>query len=94
MIETYGSEAILEASKTHLKYQGNKDGGKILDMIVDKNVSNTIATIIKKPLARKMTPIEGLALTIEAHLTQNDYENLREAAKNCNSQLFPSYKKV
>lgn len=64
------------------------------------NVSAELITCAAKKICHeekiinKFSPEEALSLILDAHLSKNQYELMRNAAKNIGSDIFPPYHQV
>lgn len=77
-----------------MRSDGNLDGVRLFQKIVDETEAININDSLQKPESRKMTPEEAVLLIRELGLSTNGYEVLRQMAKDCGHRLFPSFKKV
>lgn len=73
--------------------EGDKEG-VLLEKIIDQTESLNITECLNNFQSRELTPEEALALSMDAGLSKNSYETIRNMAIKCGHDLFPPYLQV
>lgn len=88
------SDMVPYIIKKKLRDEGNTERAQLIDKIVNQTEALNIQELITQPKCRKMTPDEALSMCIEAGLSKNGYEIIRNMAIRCGYDLFPCYVEV
>lgn len=86
------------AAELSLRASGNRDAASIVrDVSLTPSIATTFFKKAKKLYAKPeptLSPNSALALIVDAKLSVHQYNTMKQQAKNVNSNLYPSYKKV
>lgn len=87
--DDHDTEELLFAAQMNLRAEGKSATAKRLSHLSDVPVKQNYPKIV-----HQLTNERALALIVDARLSKNQYQQLRNTAKENNADLYPSYNKV
>lgn len=88
------SNLLLSAAKKCLMADKDYCQAKILNNVMKKEDKKELLQKIENKAVRPMTPIDALALMMDANLTVEQYNKIRNAVHRQGCKILPTYKEV